>query len=1484
MKKFILFIFCLLSVLAPAKTVTILHSELSGGAVGMGSSVELTKEGVTLFTDLGYVASESLRIYTGGTLLISANRTIESVSFSYATTTKDTFPETVPTDTMWTAQAPKQVRITEVVVVLSDIGEEGGGEGDEPIGGEETGGRKRTYNLYGITEEDILISGSGEVATATYTEVSYVGMGDTMGVSFHSMPDLHFWYANSATKASFFSFRDTYMRANGKRTYISIDNVAGGDTIEYVLSAKGTTLPIMSVSFADSCNLIPIDGLEEEHQVTASSGTSVSDDYAAWEHLQYVVKQDCTHCCLMETAGGYRIARISVLPYQEPTIPDTLIEPVVPDMDTVYCYNAAGWSNMHCYTWTSAGTSSVSNGDWPGVAMEATGYDGVWMYSCEHGQYANCIFNNGGNGVRTADLTFERGMCYNNSTDRWVTLESIIGGGSTEYPTNEVLSQYYEEGQLCVCIKFEGEVCNDIVFTGTYNQWATSKEECVLFQPVEGYEGWWVVAVDDDSAVIEGKPVQLRKDGSFSWENQAGDVASWTLLSGSVNIIQGVDTESDLVNYSKATPVVLVSAYWKEHRNLCEMDTMITYHVSLYAPACEEHPEYAPAVSGTFNVWTKTPMVYNSSLGCYELDFQSALGDKMRFREVNDTTWSNQIAMYNGSVWQVMDTNIVLTDVDTLVFDYSEGRWTECTYMPEGENVMVVDTCTTMFFDGNWEQEYNSYAVWSNDTLRVSIAEDKQSRWQAQAWLHSNLQYLKDYTEVSIRVRMRANKDVENITIKAFDQGILYEVNDNALTANEERTFILTGQYTYGTNGILVFDFGYATAGTEIQVYDIKVVGELKYITCAEASSQTLSLAENTSGASVTVMGYITETDGVVSRGQQTFYMDDVQGSGEKTFLGYWAYLPSDMSLNVGDKIMLSGDLFHYYSSAKNEHSPEIKNGSVEVLQAAAVHIDTIEVSPCEAITLCNRADSNEVLPEWYSLRGVVSEVISSGGWYPEQTFTIRCDEEVLTVYQGSMTGDYVEVGDSVWAIGKLKNYGGVPELVGAKIWIQEYPIAEEDWLLLQELYAEVRAGGAGENVLNWDFSVGREGGLQFEHVTCKQGRVVGLDLSVIGLSGEVPKALRFKKLQTLNISSNNFEGNITPIVDSLPSLTTLYAHCNRFMELSPVLPRKLGYINIGGQQLDTVYQVDISSVSAQELLQMLPTIVRYDGSNNSYSDDISLNLYSEKIHPYGSTQMDISADNIQQTWWGTAFYGKSGDTLRVEESGGTTFRMAWTFDMGDVNFGNGVDATDLQALVLFIFEEYYSFFNATAADVYADEVINVQDVIGIVNLLLTDSTASASPKPARVKTETIHDAPNAAVLYVRNEQVVLRSPTPVGALCIKAAGVDWDIDAQGLTQMVSNGNVVAYSMSGATLPANEDIVLGSMLNKTAWVQAASLSDPEAQPISVQVVSEITTAADEVQTMGDSTLYDVLGRKQNGLQQGINIVVSNGAVRKVIVK
>ena len=79
-------------------------------------------------------------------------------------------------------------------------------------------------------------------------------------------------------------------------------------------------------------------------------------------------------------------------------------------------------------------------------------------------------------------------------------------------PTKNDLADFYEPGQLCVCVYFEEEVCNDIVFAGSYNGWNTTVAEMAKFAPLEGFEGWYYVAVTDESETIEGKPVQLKKD------------------------------------------------------------------------------------------------------------------------------------------------------------------------------------------------------------------------------------------------------------------------------------------------------------------------------------------------------------------------------------------------------------------------------------------------------------------------------------------------------------------------------------------------------------------------------------------------------------------------------------------------------------------------------------------------------------------------------------------------------------------------------------------------------------------------------------------------------------------------------------------------------------------------------------------------------------------------------------------------------------
>ena len=94
-------------------------------------------------------------------------------------------------------------------------------------------------------------------------------------------------------------------------------------------------------------------------------------------------------------------------------------------------------------------------------------------------------------------------------------------------PSDAVLKNYYKTGQLCVCIFVPAEMaCNDVVFVGTYNNWDNSDVKALAkFEPVEGYEGWYVIAVNDETPAdfengkgIQGKPVVLDQDGNFNAE------------------------------------------------------------------------------------------------------------------------------------------------------------------------------------------------------------------------------------------------------------------------------------------------------------------------------------------------------------------------------------------------------------------------------------------------------------------------------------------------------------------------------------------------------------------------------------------------------------------------------------------------------------------------------------------------------------------------------------------------------------------------------------------------------------------------------------------------------------------------------------------------------------------------------------------------------------------------------------------------------
>ena len=217
-------------------------------------------------------------------------------------------------------------------------------------------------------------------------------------------------------------------------------------------------------------------------------------------------------------------------------------------------------------------------------------------------------------------------------------------------------------------------------------------------------------------------------------------------------------------------------------------------------------------------------------------------------------------------------------------------------------------------------------------------------------------------------------------------------------------------------------------------------------MTCAEAAAAVASLPssdgkgtlDDTNSIEVSLTGYVTNTNGNVSKGQQTFYMDDAKGTA-KTIQSYWGNLPADdqTPLNVGDQVNLVGRIFNY-----NGTTPEIKNGTVTIIQRAVVVRDTTEVSVCDAIEIGEALNSGEVSDDYYIVEGVVTMAKDPNTTYNNQTFDLTCadNSKILEGYNVSFeNNEYCALGDTVRVLGRLTNYqgskiefnGGKAEVIG---------------------------------------------------------------------------------------------------------------------------------------------------------------------------------------------------------------------------------------------------------------------------------------------------------------------------------------------------------------------------------------------------------------------------------------------------------------------
>lgn len=216
----------------------------------------------------------------------------------------------------------------------------------------------------------------------------------------------------------------------------------------------------------------------------------------------------------------------------------------------------------------------------------------------------------------------------------------------SDVPTaNDLINAGYNpSSNVVLCVKFteDATVCNNIYFVGSFSNWDASFVGCPQFQPLQGFEGWYV-ASQPYSAEFGGKPFQARSDGSFSWDYQCGDAGAWTYVNGNqAHIENGYSGESNVSFYSAGAYIYEMS-YWKNHANPCAEDTKYQVNVRMLPP--QNAPAAGIEIIGSFDNWTGTLLTKSGNY--YTATIEAFGSETFKFRQAGDTAWANEILYYS---------------------------------------------------------------------------------------------------------------------------------------------------------------------------------------------------------------------------------------------------------------------------------------------------------------------------------------------------------------------------------------------------------------------------------------------------------------------------------------------------------------------------------------------------------------------------------------------------------------------------------------------------------------------------------------------------------------------------------------------------------------------------------------------------------------------------------------------------------------------
>lgn len=481
--------------------------------------------------------------------------------------------------------------------------------------------------------------------------------------------------------------------------------------------------------------------------------------------------------------------------------------------------------------------------------------------------------------------------------------------------------------------------------------------------------------------------------------------------------------------------------------------------------------------------------------------------------------------------------------------------------------------------------------------------------------------------------------------------------------------------------------------------------------------------------------------------------------------------------------------------------------------------------------------------------------------------------------------------------------------------------ISEQEWSALNALHDKLVVQGWNNP---WDMSCGIEGASTLKGVTVERGHITALDLSNQGLSAEFPtEALHFPRLESLSFAKNNLSGDVAKKIlqdmtvytsqnpDFESRLERLDLSENKFIgnvgllsalsavfknleainlsyncmdDVSPYLSPTITDLDLKGQSVDKMLELECSVQGIPAMFSQLPKLFTYDHAQQSYKEKVGVrisnyppNLSASVSQQYWAVDFGLSGEETQVfCLTDNVFKGNSGDILYVSypyaaaEVEKSYCKTTYYFENGDGNFDGQVNVLDLQASILYIMENYLIRpYNFTAANLWDDEKINVQDIICLVNVLMNAETDSEQNANVRRKTHGDVVSSDASV-YVQDGKLILETLRPVAALdlCLngaKSLNVAEELERMGMTFVTKEQegglHLIAYAMNGACIPSGTSVI-GAVDSDVAVIEYAMLADQEANAIPV-AFSGISTGVDYISPSAseENAIYDLQGRK-----------------------